>query len=293
MRSNQSGLSLIEVMIGLIILAFISIATYEATRNSFESVDKITKEDKDRLKIITALNLLEWDFSQIYSPLYFSKKFDLQKLKQTLTESGQTDSDSIAYNLEQAINYRYRNNKRFYLPSQDGSPIPRFISPEKDRFEFFTTSNRRLVTNSPTSVFAWVVYTLETPTNESVERMREISGNENIEPGKNWVRYVISTDPFSPEDSDITSSTNRLKGQVLLDKVDQLEFTFWDPNKRQFVNLDQIPDGQGKIDAIKVKIIYRNLYNNPQTLQKIYRNFWPKLKEDDEQAGQNDQTQGS
>src|SRR5690606_5129072 len=48
---------------------------------------------------------------------------------------------------KQELSMRFERNEHFMALSKEGLPIPRFISTEKDHFEFFTSSNRRKFEN--------------------------------------------------------------------------------------------------------------------------------------------------
>ncbi len=283
---NQTGLSLLEVMIGLTIISFISLAIFQASQSSFQLVEVTTREDKDKLNAFTALAMLEWDLSQLYSPLFFSEKFDLQQLnpQQAQRQQGQQGEPQGGGDpnrnreelraIQQIIDLRYRDNRRFYLPNKDGIPIPRFITPTPFHFEFFTASNRRRVANSRQSQYAWVSYSLEASSKEDLERMRENDPNPNLNPGKMLVRRFYAGDPFG--ENDFESQEVMIRPQILLEKVDELEFTFWDYQTQRFTRIEDVFNGIGRLDAIKVKMRYRDLYDHIHIIERIFRPLWPK-----------------
>jgi hypothetical protein len=269
-KISNSGFTIIEVMISVILLSFITIAVITNTNENFEITDRIVKEDKDMLKVYSALALMNWDFSQIYSPLYFSEKFNMDKLAISV-QNREDPLYALRENLQRSINQKYRNNPLFYIPSADGTPIPRFKQPDKFTFEFFTTSNRRVIENSKVSNFSWVVYTLEAPTNEDIEYRKENGEESKQSFGSNLVRYQFSSNPFIDTDIDF----KELSPQILMENVEKMEFTFWNTRKEKFTALKDIVDGQGWIQAIKVQIEYKDIYERPEKIEKIFRPLWP------------------
>lgn len=67
---KQSGFTLIEVMIAMALLAFISVLVYQATVHSFDINKKLTSEAGDLMGLAVALQTLEEDCAQIYTPLF-------------------------------------------------------------------------------------------------------------------------------------------------------------------------------------------------------------------------------
>jgi len=268
---SSQGMSLLEVLIAVAILGFMSVAIVSNTRSSFNIKDRVTKTNKDRLRIYTAFNIIENDFSQIYSPLFFSKKFDMEKLAVQIKDR----SDPLYIlkeKLTASINEQFRGNALFYVPSEDGLPVPRFKQPDKSTFEFFTNSHRRVIENSHESTYAWVVYTLEDHTEEDVEYWKENFGEEISDKLKsNLVRYFIPLNPFSNEDIDF----DKVKGQVIMENVKELEFSFWDSDKEKFLKLDSTLEGKGWIQSMKVKVVYLNMDGVEEEIEKIFRHLWP------------------
>src|SRR5690606_15709908 len=72
---SEQGLTLLEIMIAIVLLAFVMFGVVAITENSQNTKDRTVQTDRDNLQIETAMARLEWDFSQIWSPLYYSQKF--------------------------------------------------------------------------------------------------------------------------------------------------------------------------------------------------------------------------
>ncbi|MBL7666177.1 MAG: prepilin-type N-terminal cleavage/methylation domain-containing protein [Bacteriovoracaceae bacterium] len=256
-KNKAQGFTLLEVLIAITLLSFVMITVVSVTTDSTNLKDRIIGEDRENLQIETAMARLEWDFSQIYSPLYFSRRYQKPFVAQG-QDSSATDAASAA------INARFNGNERFAFPNQDGLPVPKFEAPDKSTFIFFTTSNRRKRVNAKESNFAWVKYTLEAPTGESED------GTESK--GDDLVRYFMTTDPFNGEAIDFT----KIKAHVLLNNVKKLEFLYWDPARKQFSDsLSVIKDGQHLIRGLQVKITWIDANDVEREEIKILRPLFP------------------
>lgn len=176
---NQSGFTLLEILIAITLLAFITIGVVDITDNAAETKERTTEINANNLQIETAMSRFEWDFSQIYSPLYFGQPMnfgnqtgDVGGIDSGFTgqaggnqAGGQQGGNQVGNNTMmlqyyEQLQLRFQQNEHFRAVSKDGMPIPRFHAPEKFVFEFFTSSNRRKVENQKQSHFAWVRYTL-------------------------------------------------------------------------------------------------------------------------------------
>ena len=49
-----------------------SISVFNIVNQSTDTQERVTKEDQELLEIESALKKLDYDFSQLYTPLYFS-----------------------------------------------------------------------------------------------------------------------------------------------------------------------------------------------------------------------------
>lgn len=287
---SESGFTLIEILIAISLLAFITIGVVTIVQNATNTMDRTTEINKNNLQIETALARFEWDFSQIYSPTYFSQPLNMNTGDQfgnpndanfdgrddnnpskTITPAAPVTPELQEY--YQRLQMRFEQNQHFSAVSREGLPIPRFYAPEKNIFEFFTSSNRRKMENTKQSHFAWVRYAL----GEAVQRNDDDrEKNPNIPPGlKTLVRYYSADNPYGdrrldPEDSD------HVKGAVLLEDVESLEFQFWDMTTRKWeTNLRTIQGGEHSIRGVKLIITWYDSTGNKRTATRIYRNHWP------------------
>lgn len=311
--SNQSGFTLLEILIAITLLAFITIGVVDITDNAVATKERTTEINENNLQVETAMSRFEWDFSQIYSPLYFSTVMNLNQGATNIGNDGGANAGdqggeiagvvagataganagaqqgaqggAISPYLQQyyeQLVQRFERNEHFSSVSKEGYPIPRFYSPEKNVFEFFTSSNRRKLENQKQSHFAWVRYALaeqtELPANEEKE-------NPNIPKSlKSFVRYYTSDDPYSDKRIDI-ENVERVKGAVLLRNVESLEFQFWDYQRRKWeTSLRTIAQGESLIRGVRILITWYDSFGNKRSTSRIFRNHWPMVVPQDQPA---------
>lgn len=289
--SKQSGFTLLEILIAITLLAFITIGVVNITDNAAQTKERTTEVNENNLQIETAMSRFEWDFSQIYSPLYFSSVMNMnqnigvdgQPISGTQpngTQSGATPGQvnpQLQQYYEQLIS-RFERNEHFISVSKDGHPIPRFYAPEKSIFEFFTTSNRRKVENTKQSHFAWVRYSLA-----DQEQTEEEETNTNIPKSlKSFVRYFSADDPYG--DQRINVQENQLvKAAVLLRNVEYLEFQFWDYQRRKWeTNLRNIESGESLVRGVKLIITWYDSQGAKRSSTRIFRTLWPMVTPQDQ-----------
>jgi hypothetical protein len=282
---------LLEILIAITLLAFITIGVVNITDNAAQTKERTTEVNENNLQIETAMSRFEWDFSQIYSPLYFSSVMNMnqnigvdgQPISGTQTNGTQSGATGGQVNpqlqqyYEQLIS-RFERNEHFISVSKDGHPIPRFYAPEKSIFEFFTTSNRRKVENTKQSHFAWVRYSLA-----DQEQTEEEETNTNIPKSlKSFVRYFSADDPYG--DQRINVQENQLvKAAVLLRNVEYLEFQFWDYQRRKWeTNLRNIESGESLVRGVKLIITWYDSQGAKRSSTRIFRTLWPMVTPQDQ-----------
>lgn len=283
--SDQKGFTLLEILIAIVLLAFITFGVVSITENAVNTKDRTTATNQNNLQIETAMSRFEWDFSQIYSPLYFSTVMSFQNPNNQGNQGGDNSgqqsgaqqgaqggaiSPYLQQYYEQLVT-RFERNEHFSSVSKEGMPIPRFYAPEKNIFEFFTTSNRRKIENQKQSHFSWVRYQLA-----NQEQTKEEEENPAIPKSlKSLVRYTSSDDPYSDKRID-PEDIERVKGAVLLRNVESLEFQYWNFQRRKWeTSLKNVPQGENLVRGIKVMITWYDSTGNKRTAARIFRTHWP------------------
>ncbi|MCT4641985.1 MAG: type II secretion system GspH family protein [Bacteriovoracaceae bacterium] len=256
MTFNNKGFTLIEILIAITLLAFMVLGITTISSNSIDTKDRVLKEDEVRMQLETALSRLEWDFSHLYSPLYFSIK---------MQSESEADEENEAYT---SFMQKYSNNRRFNSVSYEALPIPKIELEDKSELTFFTIANRRKFQNQKQSNFAWIKYELEDYQNDSQDN--ETLGI--IEGTKVLTRKFLADDVFSPQEFE----WDKVKSQQLLTNVESIKFEFWDKEKRKWKeNLRTIKNGLNKIDGVKITITWLESEDNPIEIFRVYRPLYP------------------
>lgn len=289
MLGSNRGFTLLEILIAITLLAFIVLGVISITDNAMNTKERTTEINRNNLQIETALSRFEWDYSQIYSPLYFSTPM---QANQGLNQGNNTNNTNNTNNnntnqpidpaqlamLRQAyfenLSQRYQSNEHFVGVSKEALPIPRFYAPEKDIFEFFTTSNRRKTENVRQSHFAWVRYSLAEDNTPS-DNENENPGAADIPKGlKSLVRYFSPDDPYN--EKRINPEDTKVKGAVLLRNVESLEFQFWDYQRKKWENnLRTIQNGESLSRGVRMLLTWYDQSGHKRSIIRTFRNHWP------------------
>lgn len=263
----EGGFTLLEILIAITLLAFITLGVVSVTENAALTKERTTQMNSNTLQIETALSRFEWDFSQIYSPLYFSTVMNVNPNREN--PDGPLNP-VIQQHYEQLVR-RFERNEHFSSVSKEGLPIPRFHAPEKDVFEFLTSSNRRKIENTRQSHFAWVRYSLA-----NVKSFDEENVHPDIPKGlKSFVRYFAPDDPYDDKRLDI-ENIEKVRSAVLLNHVEKLEFQYWDYNRKKWeTTLRSVAGGENALRGIKIFLTWYDSSGHKRTLTRIFRNHWP------------------
>lgn len=274
--NNEKGFTLLEILIAIVILSFMTFGVVQITDDAVNTKERTMQINEDNLQIETALARMDWDFSQAFSPLYFSAPMNFAATMQN-PEADNTENTEISPQANYINMYREQLRSRFQVShhfssvSSDGILIPRYYAPDKSTFEFMTSSNRRKMQNTLQSHFAWIRYALEdAPMDPDVEKNERIPSNV-----KNLVRYISNSDVWNDNRIDI-EDIEKVKRAILLENVESLEFQFWDLEKRKWeTNLRSIKNGENLIRGVKMNITWYDESGNKRELVKVFRTHWP------------------
>ena len=249
------GLTLIEILIAITILAFIMLSIVTVTNSSLDNKELVIGEDRELLQIETAFDRLNWDFSQIYTPLYHTQKFKIDRKKRR--ESRRKKNKLFE-------NPLYRGERRFKGPDFFGRPIPTIKQEGKEGIEFYTKAHRRRFENVHESEFAWVRY-----------EFRPYRGEDEKKKGLfELVRYYSSKDIYDG-DLDLRS----LQGVVLLNNVSSYSFKFWDDRAKKWeesLNLAMSKDSDGVLRGLKLEIKWKRSGDQVEEFSsRALRTIWP------------------
>lgn len=269
--NRQKGFTLLEILIAIVILSFITFGVVQITDNAVNTKERTLLINENNLQIETALARMDWDFSQAFSPLYFSSPMTFSN-QQVSNENVEVNSQQNYINMyREQLRSRFQVSQNFNSISSEGILIPRYYAPEKDIFEFMTTSNRRKIQNTLQSHFTWIRYSLEAATiDPEIERNEKIPSNT-----KSLVRFIANSDPWSDNRID-TEDPEKVKKAVLLENVESLEFQYWDLERRKWeTSLRNIKNGENLIRGVKMLIVWYDDSGNKRELTKIFRTHWP------------------
>lgn len=259
---NAEGFTLIEVLIAIMLLAFISLYTFKMIDNGTDTKDRVLAEDQKTLQGLTAVARIDTDFSQLYSPLFAYGK--------------SVPTSNPGNNIYQDDNVAKGS---FDGKAKNGALIPQFTSEDKSTLVFFTAANRRKIADAKEGRFAWIRYSV---------RPAERTEADGDDPKKNGaglelVRQMITTNLYA-------SSLNwdQARPQVLMGNVKSLEFSFWDDRNKKYVSsvLD-LNESRNAIRSIKMDLVWVDENNNEQKISKNYRVLYPffNTKQDDIAGG--------
>ncbi len=277
---NTHGFSLIEILISIVVLGFVSINTFLITSNGLNTKERVTNEDQDLLSVITFLNRIESDYTEIYSPLSFDtyEKDNSNSQNQGPGISGldgtfgtnQVEQNSFYSSGDQTF---FEGNKYYYGRTKNGHLIPFFLSESKDSITFLSLVHRRRVDDKHQSRFAWIKYStrpMTFPENQTVINEERLEKIQNLG-AKEIIRQIYVDDIFV---KDIDWS--KVNEQVILQQVKDLEFSFWDNRTKKFTtSLNELNENKTNIRAMKYKLTWINEDGKEIVYEKILRAVWP------------------
>lgn len=250
-RNKSAGFTLIEVMITVAILAFISLGIFQAVTSSFKIRDELTQEADFYTGIRLAMGIMNRDVSMIYSPTLL--------LNQQQTKSSSSSSSDDSNNPDNSSNRgapKFDESQiaastaadlarsfTFWSAAADKSGLrpSRFIGTES-KMTFISDSNFRVYKDSPESEFAKITYDVE-PDNEPPINGFKVDGSNILV--KQSSANVFDNDDL--RDREFTHKYTLLRGVVSCrfsyyrwEDNSFKKFTSWDSDKEDF--RWQIPD---------------------------------------------------
>ncbi|OUR97006.1 hypothetical protein A9Q84_11770 [Halobacteriovorax marinus] len=263
--TTNSGFTLIEVLVAITILSMLMATMYSIVSDSTETKDRVISEDREALQIVTALERLELDISQIYSPLYFSAPFS--KDKQSDSDFENNSADSLD-NQDDSDGEQIQDPRMVFVPSErfpfisvSGDITPAILNENKNELIFLSTSNRRILEDSKQSRFSWIKYNIRSSRGEKTER----------DGGYELTRATQSKNIYRKD-----FNWDKVKEHILLTHIKSFQFQFWNAETKKFVDtLTEIGNDQFTPRLIKVKMVWINTDNNEIEIERTYRPLFP------------------
>jgi prepilin-type N-terminal cleavage/methylation domain-containing protein len=166
--SPTAGFTLLEVLISLAVMVFISFAIFQATTETYKLRDSLAAEADFNNAIRLSMNIIERDISLIYSPMAF-----VQSKTNTSNNSGNSGNSGNpanqppgAGNLGASANIGTAvlpddlgRSFTYWSPALDISGLrPSHFVGTEDQLSFISLSHHRIYKNSPESEFAKISY---------------------------------------------------------------------------------------------------------------------------------------
>ena len=242
---DDNGFTLVEVIVSITIMSFLTLGMYSMIADGAATKDRITESDQGYLQIQMALNRIDLDLLQIYSPLYYSyieRGEEERSRNQTFSSSSSSES--------------------FPMETSNGHIVPLLSNRDKGQLMFFTSSNRRKIQDNKESRYTWIHYFLKEDRGQSEDNSPVL------------VRRSLSANPYH---EDILQNTDFIE-QKLLKNVTSLQFQYWDVRKEEFVdieNMDPRDYFKTPLRAIKTIIVQTDIDGNEETFEKVSRPLYP------------------
>lgn len=254
---KEAGFTLIEVLISIVLMAFVALTTYQITDSSITTKENVTQEDREIMQVLTMLNRMESDFQESYSPLFFDPK----------ASAAAAPEDSTGGNYSNDTNY-FEGNKNFYAKTKSGFLIPFYLAEEKGNLQFLSTSHRRRIAGKKESRFVWIKYTLR-PSTEDEQDDGQSADAKRAE--NELTRQVYPTDIYAKE-----IDWDKVPSQVVIKNIKELEFQFWDERTKKFTaNINDLNENRYNIRSVKVLFTWIDPDKNEQKFEKNFRTLWP------------------
>lgn len=211
-RSSEAGFTLLEVLISIIVLSFISLGIYQATSETYKLREELLNESDFYNTIRLTMSILQRDITLMYSPIVLlpaaSPSPTLAGGFQQVPSPNARPSPSFLQtdpDLAQESDY--------WGPALDKTGIrpSRFVGSDK-KISFISSSHIRLYKDTPESEFAKVSYELVT---------------DEFDPNALMLVKTESIDVFQMEDRKDVSK----RSYPLMHGIKTLKFRFYNKNK--------------------------------------------------------------
>ena len=217
---DNSGLTLMEVLIAMTILVFISFAIYQATVETFRLRDTLASEGDFYNSIRLSMTVLERDVSLLYSPLI---TLPLEKRPNRPNSANPTSANPNDLppppNAQQMQSYMaddLNQSSKFWSAAIDASGLrpSRFVGTES-KMSFISTSHVRIYRDSPESDFSKITYELK----------RDEKPPENPAQSSQGSQVLIKTESPNAFSNEQVKDT-MVRSYELLHGIKKMSFTY-------------------------------------------------------------------
>jgi len=257
----KNGFTLIEVLIAITLLSFLMIGVFTIINNSTDMKDKVTLEDQDYLQVETALYRIELDFTLFYTPLFYSTRYS--QGEETHNPTSEEDDFEISEELAVSTSVKqFKPSEKFNGITRSGHLIPTVLNEDKNELIFMTSNNQRKYAKAKESNYAWVKYSLE---NSDIEDKDQRKGDYML------VRQYSSKNPYTTD-----FEWDDIKAHILMRNVKSLQFSFWDPEKKEFTDkLKNTNSDSSLLRILKVYLEWIDIAGIENSTERTFRVLWP------------------
>jgi prepilin-type N-terminal cleavage/methylation domain-containing protein len=217
--AGPSGFTLLEVLIAMAILAFISLGIYYATTETFRLRDSISVEGDFYNNIRLAMTLLNRDISAMYSPTIMLPKKDTPPPGAPGSPAPASVNGAITANDEAGMNSNVAAELNlsgdYWGPAKDKSGLrPMHFRGQAEWMSFVASSHFRMYKDAPESELVKIHY--EFKADENTPSDIKIEGS----------KILVKTESTDVFDMDETRSKTFAHSYPLLPGITKLKFSY-------------------------------------------------------------------
>lgn len=231
-RNNESGFTILELLISIALLVIISFSIYQATTETYKLRDVLQNEGEFHNGVRMAMSLMNRDITLLYSPLDVVPQSQSLPKTPTKGQAAQTGINQQAFQEQEEIRAAGMDRpSKFWGGAIDRAGVrpSRFVGTE-DTLSFISTSHIRVYKDSPESEFAKITYELKDD---------EISADLGLPEDSKVLVKTEDPDAFDLEDNALVDSTDdegSLKRTYpLIHGIRTLKFRFYWKEKEQWL----------------------------------------------------------
>lgn len=261
---NQKGFTLIEILIAITIMSFLVLGVYSMVDSNFVTQTEVTREDREYLQVQMAIERIQQDLEQIYTPLYYSSF-------PTPQQAGQNGQGQQLEQLRNTLPEDNRNNNfppTTYFPKEqvDNLPVPLIQQPDKDEFIFYTSAHRRRLEDEKSSRYIWVRYFVDNDEEEPDEDSARPEGLSVLK------RKVVSEDLYR-DDIDWDKGPD----QILIRGLKSFAFEFWNKRTEKWVQTLREVDSEHRdtLRLFRILLVVVDNAGNEYSHMRVIKPHWP------------------
>ncbi len=256
---NQKGFSLLEIIIALTIMGFLSISLFTITSDNIDTKEMVVSEDREFLQVYTAMYRLDKDFSEIYSPLYYSS---LEIATKGKTNANDPYGSNASYDQQASTaRYKFRVTENFPLATVKNIPVPAVTQEEKTSLRFMTASNKRFFEDQKQSRHAWVEYFLAPDDREDLATA-----------DFQLMRREVKTNIYDPD-----IDFQKVPAHVMLRGIKEFKIEFYSRDQEKWVdNIRYITTNEKYTPrSLRITLVWVDSNKSENTQIRIFRPYWP------------------